>query len=163
MVNSTKILEAIVIPSGSSGEENLERARTAIKHNNKMGLDVPYIISGTGDINAALYGNRIDKGSDFHRNLYEFMMKNTEGVIGMDVLSKNSEGNILNTFPREVSGRYALVSYPLHLLRMKLIVERARARGQISPYLSIEYVPTKQSKRQIIYGILALVKELAKN
>ena len=153
MTNIEDKVKAIVIPSGNP-EWNRERMKTAIEVNEKSGLNVPYIISGIGpDMNDVLFGDSNGKVHDFHQDLYDYMMQNTEGVIGMDILSTSSVGNILNTFPPSVSGRYMIVSYPLHLKRFKRIVEKAKKEGKVSQDLDLEYIPTSRfsSPKQIFY------------
>ena len=138
MINIEDKVKAIVIPSGNP-QWNRKRMETAIEVNEKMGLNVPYIISGIGpDMNDVLFGDSNGKVHDFHQDLYDYMMQNTEGVIGMDILSTSSVGNILNTFPPSVSGRYMIVSYPLHLKRFKRIVEKAKKEDK-PIFLSIGY------------------------
>lgn len=147
-------IEAIVIPSGNP-ELNLARMKTAIRFNEERRLNAPYIISGIGpDINYALAGNPENRELDFHPDLYDYMMKNTEGVIGMDVNSLDSEGNIRNTFPLGTTGKYAIVSYPLHLKRFKRILKKAKKEGKVSQDLELTYVPTgKTTPREIMYEV----------
>ncbi|MEX0920140.1 MAG: hypothetical protein WDZ69_00985 [Candidatus Pacearchaeota archaeon] len=163
MEDIEKKLNGIVIPSGNKLED-IERAKTAIEFNKRNSSNVPYIISGIGpDINEALFNGRQDKNSlDFHWELYDYIMKNTEGIAGLDIRSLNSEQNILNTFPEETSGRYALVSYPLHLRRFKGIVDKYKSEGEISKDLEIEYVPTRKtsSLNQIIYEGARFLKKI---
>jgi len=152
-------VRAIVIPSGSV-RDDLERAKRAIQYNKENKLYVPYIISGIGpDTNIALGYETSDKEElDFHRELYGYMMKNTQGVIGLDVLSVNSIQNILNTFPEGTTGTYAIVSYPLHLKRFRKIFQKAREKGRISDKVKIKYVPTKQSLKQVLYEIIPAIR-----
>ncbi|MBU2616205.1 MAG: YdcF family protein [Nanoarchaeota archaeon] len=154
----TEDVQAIVIPSGNL-KWNLERMLTAIKINEERKLDAPYIISGIGrDLNKIpeiKQGARIERreGLEVHYDLWNYMMQNTKGMIGIEGISTNSRENILNTFPKGTKGRYILVSYPLHLKRFEKIVERAKKRGEISKNLEIEYAPTGSvsSPSQILY------------
>ena len=144
-------VKGIVIPSGNP-KLNLDRMQTAIEINERRRLNAPYILSGTGrDINAVLYGTEAHHGLEFHKDMWDYMIRNTEGIIGIDMLSIDSEGNILNTFPPEISGKYIVVSYPIHLRRLKKIVEQAKKEGKVSPSLEIEYIPTKTPPEQIFY------------
>lgn len=152
-------VKAIVIPSGGTIGEDLERTKRAIQYNKENGLNLPYMISGIGpDTYLALQGENPDRELDFHKELYEYMMSNTEGVFGLDVLSVNSVGNILNTFPEGTSGTYLMVSYPLHLMKLKLILRAAQKRGRVSKDVRIKPVLTRQSLRQFLYGIASMIK-----
>lgn len=151
-------VEAIVIPSGGSVGEDLQRAERAIQYNRENSLNTPYIISGVGpDINIALGPEMPDRKLDFHRELYEYMMDNTDGIIGVDIRSVDSIGNILNTFPEGTSGTYLMVSYPLHLMRLKLIAKMAQKRGKISRNVKIKSIPTEQSCMQVIYETIRII------
>jgi len=159
MTNIEDKVKAIVIPSGNP-QWNRERMKTAIEVNEKRGLNVPYIISGIGpDMNDVLFGDSNGRVLDFHQDLYDYMMQNTKGFIGMDILSTSSVGNILNTFPPSVSGRYIIVSYPLHLKRFKRIVEKAKKEGMVSQDLDLEYVPTSRfsNPKQIFYETARMI------
>lgn len=148
--NKTK---ALVIPSGGI-KEDLERAQAAINYSKENNLEIPYIISGVGpDINIALgYDeNKTNKKVDFHKELYDFMMNNTKGIIGVDIRSVNSVENILYSFPKGTNGKYAIFSYPLHLKRFEKIISKAKEKDKISKDLEIIYIPTKQNLKQIIY------------
>lgn len=152
-------VKAIVIPSGNP-ELNMQRMQTAIRVNGERELNAPYIVSGIGpDMNAALFENPEGRGLDFHRDMYEYMMRNTQGIMGVDILSIDSVGNILNTFPPNLSGRYVIVSYPIHLRRFKRIVKKAKKEGKVSQNLELEYVPTSRfsSPKQITYEIARTV------
>ena len=150
-------IKAIVIPTAGSVEEDLERARRAIQYSKENGLNVPYIISGIGpDTNVALGYQKSDKTElDFHEELHEYIMNNTNGFVGMDILSVNSIQNVLNTFPEGTSGTYAIVSYPSHLKRFEKIMKKARERGKISKDVEIAFVPTSQSLKQILYEVIS--------
>jgi len=86
-----------------------------------------------------------------------------EILIGLDVESTNSVGNVLNSF-YGVEGNYTIVSRGLHILRCKMIERWARGRGKVSDNLNIKYVTTenKPSTRERIYDTLALGKELVR-
>ena len=153
-------IKAIVIPTTGRAEEDLERARMAIQYSKEKGLSVPYIISGIGtDTNVALGYQKSDKTKlDFHEELHEYIMNNTSGFVGMDILSVNSIQNVLNTFPEGTSGTYAMVSYPSHLKRFERIIKKAREKGKISKDVEIVFVPTSQSLRQILYEIISAAR-----
>lgn len=136
---------------------------------------VPYIISGMGpDTNKAILdskGNYKTPGDsddlDFHYKLWGYLEQKYDskeiGIFGVDINSMNSKQNLLETFPEDQEGKYVIVSYPLHLARFKLLERKFRRRKQLSDKLELHYVPTKswrrQSLREWIYGIAALVKD----
>lgn len=153
-------IKAIVVPTAGSAKEDLERIERAIRYNKENELNVPYIISGIGpDTNIALGYLKSDKDIlDFHPELYKYIMNNISGFIGMDILSLNSVQNILNTFPEGVSGTYAIVSYPMHLKRFERIIKRAQEKGKISKDVKIEFVPTSQSLKKVLYETLSIFK-----
>jgi len=49
---------------------------------------------------------------DFHKNMYDYIMKNTDWAVGIDIRSLNSIENILETFPKGTEGKYAIVFLP---------------------------------------------------
>lgn len=155
-------LKAIVIPSGNP-ELHKKRVETAIRFKRKHGLDVPYIISGLGPGTNISLGHESSGKTDlvFHKDLYDFVMEETgpDGIFGVDILSIDSVGNILNTFPLEVSGKYGIVSGPSHLDRFKEILEEAQKEGKVSKDLELVYIPTEQTLREGMYGNLAMVKQ----
>lgn len=159
MVNIEQKVKAIVIPTGGKVQEDLQRAKRAINYNERMGLNAPYVVSGIGpDINIALgHLPYEERELDFHPELYDFMIENTNGIFGLDSLSVNSVQNILNTFGEDVEGVYMLVSYPLHLKRFKRIINRAKENGKISQDVEIIGIPTKQSVKHIFHEIKRIV------
>jgi|GEM_PF-5634325 hypothetical protein len=153
-------IKAIVIPTGSL-EEDIRRSKTAIDFVNKNNLPKRCIIAGLGpDTNIALgYDkNKNDHKLDFHKDMYDYLMKNTDWTIGVDVRSLNSIENILETFPKGTEGKYAIVSYPLHIKRIKTIVKDAKRAGKISKNLEFVYIPTKQDLRWVPYEVLSNLK-----
>ena len=158
-----KDLTGIVIPTGDF-EQDIKRVRKAFEYNrdNYFGK-VPYIISGIGpDINEALTSRKA--GQDFHMALWNYMTGVSKRPFGVDINSLNSEDNLVNTFPVGQTGKYAIVSYSLHLLRFRLLGKRLKKKGAMSKDVQIECVPTKsffkQTPREIIYETLAWGKML---
>ncbi len=153
-------IKAIIVPT-CDYIENPTRARTAIEFVNKNNLPKKAIIAGLGpDTNLALgYDNNPDNHNIvFHKNMYDCLMNETDWMIGIDIRSLNSVENILEVFPDKIEGKYALVSYPLHLMRFKKIERDAKRAGKISENLEIVYVPTKQRLVWIPYEILSNLK-----
>ena len=100
-----------------------------------MGPDTN-IARGFGD-------NQDKKEFNFHKKLYDYLMDNTDWKIGVEINSLNSIENILYTFPKGTEGKYAIVSFPLHLKRFERIINDGKISGKISKDLEIVYVPTK--------------------
>ena len=153
-------IKSIMIPT-CDYFENPIRARTAIKFVEENNLPKKCTISGLGpDTNIAL-GYEENPGKEnliFHKDIYDIMMDETDWMVGVDIRSLNSIENILESFPKGMEGKHALVSYPLHLMRFKKIIKDAKKAGKISENLKIVYVPTKQRLGWIPYEILSNIK-----
>jgi hypothetical protein len=160
-------LDVIVIPTGTS-EEDLDRVDVALNHGSSK---THYIVSGLGpDTNLALERQRKGESTDeldFHRGLWNYLKHKYEqgeiGIFGVDTSSLNSKENLVNTFPSDTSGKYGIVSYPLHLVRFRILENRLKSEGHLSQDLTLEGISTPQSLRQLCYGILALGKELIRH
>ena len=151
----------IIIPSGP-GRENIKRAKTAIDFSkNNINFQKKGVISGLGpDTNMAL-GYEKNPGKEklnFHKELYDYVMENTDWMVGIDTQSLNSIENILNVFPKGIKGKFAIVSYPLHLMRFKKIINDAQKSDKISKDIEVTFVPTKQNPKYIIYETLSNIK-----
>jgi hypothetical protein len=153
-------VKAVIIPT-CDDFENIERAKTAIKYSKENNLPKRCVIAGLGpDANIALgYNKNPDNHKlDFHKSMYNYLMNETDWMVGTDIHSLNSIENILEVFPQGMEGKYALVSYPLHLMRFKKIVEDAKKAGKISKDVEVVYVPTKQRLKWIVPEMLSNVK-----
>ncbi|MBU2616538.1 MAG: hypothetical protein KKB79_00990 [Nanoarchaeota archaeon] len=163
MEDSEKI-KAIVVPSGGSVYEDAQRWSRAMHYFREIGNNTPFVIAGAGpDTNECVERNlgrsRIDyEGLDFHTELYRLFINGAQSYVGLDTISKNSIGNLTNVFPNGTSGRYAIVSYPLHLARLKMIEKRLKKKGKMSNDVELIPVSTNQNWRQTVYGLAALVK-----
>jgi len=154
------MLEPIIIPTGGSKKEDLERAKKAIQYHGENGSDASYIISGLGpDTNTALNSENPGKDLDFHRELYDYMINNTEGIFCIDTHSMNSVENILNVLSYGIKGKHVIISYPKHLERFEFIIDKLKEGGGISEDIEMTYVPVNETIKQKIYGTLALLKE----
>ncbi len=173
-------VKGIIIPSGDL-KLNTERYIAALKYNReKCGGNAHFIVAGMGpDINSALdYSEKAgfqvksnlgnwDFHSDLWRNLENYV-KFGEGskIFGVDTVSLTSAENLHFTFPNPDadSGKYAIVSYPLHLLRFRFLEKTMKLSGRLSKNVDLEYVNTKdwfkQTKHEWVYGLAALAKEL---
>jgi hypothetical protein len=139
-------IKAIVIPTCDSfdpdGIEDFNRANTAIDFVNKNNLPKRCIIAGLG----------------VHKDLHNYLLENTDWKIGVDINSLNSIENILQVFPKEVEGEYALVSFPLHLKRFRKIINDAKKADLVSKNLEVFYVPTTQHPKWFFYEFLSNIK-----
>jgi hypothetical protein len=147
MVNLENEIKAIIIPT-CDYFENINRAKTAIEFSKKNNLPKKCVIAGLGP----------DKNLKLGYDMYNYLMNETDWMIGIENSSANSIENILNVFPNDTEGKYALVSYPLHLMRFKKIIKDAKKYGKIPKDIDIVYVPTKQNIGWVIYEILSNIK-----
>ena len=153
-------IKAIIIPT-CNNVENIERAKTAIDYVTKYNLPKKGVISGLGPSTTIALGYDKNPGKEkinFHKNLYDYMMNETDWTLGIDHRSLNSIENILEVFPEGMTGTYALVSFPLHLRRFKKIIKDAKKANKISNDIDVVYVPTKQRLRWFPYEILSNLK-----
>jgi len=172
-------LETIVIPSGNFKDdverfdEAMKYIRTLVKQDKKF----RYILSGIGpDLNERLaQENRFGKdffgpfegtnGLDVHPELWSRAVEEARrsygdaGTVypfGVDVLSRNSVENIVNTFPRRTEGYYKIFSRKLHNFRFKLIEKIARDENYLSEYfLKINYFDTEHK-----YSVIGFAKDV---
>ncbi len=158
-------IKAIIIPSCDSFDslksEDLNRANTAMKFVEENNLPKRCIIAGLGHEKSITLGYEFKSRKNkigFHRNLYNYLAKNTDWMIGVETNSLNSIENMLYTFPENTEGKYAIVSFPLHLKRFQKIINDAKNAGKISENLKIIGVPTTQHPKWIFYEILSNLK-----
>jgi len=173
-------INGIIIPTGTF-EQDKERFLAACKYNSqKCGGKANFIASGIGpDINEVLkyskdegYGLKDDIGDlDVHHGLWDSLynyanLLEKPRFFGIDRNSVTSAENLSLTFPdvENDSGKYAIVSYPLHLLRFRFLQRAMKLSNRLSKKVEFEYVPTKswlkQTKDEWVYGLVALGKEL---
>ena len=109
-------LTALVVPTGNSLRQDLERLAAAEKMHLVYGS--PYIVSGVGpDINEARFDSKdyiVDAGDlDVHADLYNALVRRfyqaaNQGKykpFGVDIRSVNSRENLTNTFPLGQEGK----------------------------------------------------------
>ncbi len=106
-----KRIETIVIPSGGSAKEDLERLGEGLTHGKSLqNTEVHYLISGIGpDLEKAIYEEHGKKENhkvlsekekyDVHRTLWNTALEKVDGIFGIDCLSRTSEENLLYSFP----------------------------------------------------------------
>lgn len=153
-------IESTIVPS-CDGIESIERAKTAIDFVNKYNLPKKGVISGLGPDTTIALGYDKNPGKEklvFHKGLYDYMMNKTDWMIGIDHRSLNSIENILEVFPKGMTGIHALVSYPLQLKRFQKIIEDAKNSDKISKDINVIYVPTKQRPKWLLYELGANLK-----
>jgi len=153
-------IKAIIIPSCNDFED-INRAKTAIEYSEKNNLPKKCVVAGLGpDTNMALgYDKNPGKENfDYHKKLHDYLTNNTDWMVGADCFSLNSVENILNVFPKGIEGKFAIVSYPLHLKRFKKIINDAKKSDKISQDVEIEFVPTKQESKWFFYEFIANLK-----
>ena len=145
---SNVALAGIVVPTAGSAREDRARLERARKINETREEKAPYILSGIGpDLNEWLQGGRTRRSDwDVHDELYGaavFYARIEKAPFGMDIISVNTKENLKNSFPKEQMGSYAIVSFPGHLSRMKIMEKEMRGAGELSGGLELHYVPTK--------------------
>ncbi|MEK6832462.1 MAG: ElyC/SanA/YdcF family protein [Nanoarchaeota archaeon] len=156
-MKSLEDIKAIIIPT-CDDVENIERAKTAIEFSKKHNLPKRCVVAGFGpDMNIALENPGKDK-LNYHEGLQNYLIHKTDWMICSDIRSLNSIENILEVFPKGIEGKYALVSYPLHLMRFKRIIKDAKKAGKISEDIEIVYIPTKQHPKWIVHEVLSNIK-----
>jgi len=159
-LDNLKDIKAVIIPT-CDDTENIIRADKAMEIVNKYNLPRKALISGLGpDTNIAL-GYEKNPGKeklDFHKSMYDYLMEKTDWMLGVDIRSVNSIENILESFPEGTTGKYAIVSYPLHLMRFKKILKDAKASGKVSKDIELVYFPTKQRMKWISHEIPSNLK-----
>ena len=144
-----KTLDAIIIPTGGSKEEDLERAKIGKREKAKY-----YVISG-------------ERGS---KPLPKSSWKTIYGELrryGIKPSQMKVEGKSANTLENAIFSLKKLqgmkdigiVSYPKHLERFKFIINKLRGEGDIPKDMKITYIPTDETIKQKIYGNLSLLRE----
>jgi uncharacterized SAM-binding protein YcdF (DUF218 family) len=150
---SRKNLDAIIIPTGPSFEECRERTIRAIKE--YRGKDTKYfVISG-------------EKGKPKLREsqrygIYKELRKHNIKPSQMIIEGKSSdtlENALYSLTKLKKMENIGIVSYPKHLERFKYIIDKAKNEKLIPANITIEYIPTKQTFIEWIYGTLANIKE----
>jgi len=153
---SGKTLDVLIIPTGD-GESDKVRTKRALKEWDK-GYVKKIMISGELDKKES-----ISKSQRY--SIYKLLREH--GIKPKDICvsgGKNSEENLKYSFrkldklglrPNEIG----TVSYPLHLDRFEKEFEKEKEKGEIPKNIKFHKIPTKQSKKDTIYGILANIKE----
>ena len=151
---SKKGLEAIVVPTGGIITENIERADEAGKNYDKD-KNQYYVISGELEDKTLKNSGR----TDIYRELRKYGIKPSQMIV--EGKSSDSLENVMYTLKRlkKDTKEISFVSYPLHLKKFKYIMSKAKEECLAPKNLKVKYLPTKQSAKEFIYGILALMKE----
>ncbi len=162
ILTSKNSLEAIVIPTGEKGE-NSRRARVGRNYYSNPENQYFIISGGPGR-------NKIDESerADIYRGLRDagYGGKETGKEIKPSQMviegrSTDTLHNVLYSLEklRPGTGQIDFVSYPLHLKKIEMIMDKAREEGLVPGGLKVSYIPTKQSISETVYGLLALVRE----
>lgn len=168
-------LTALVVPSGNSSRQDLERLWAVGRHN--PGNTLPYVLSGVGpDLNRARFDNKgyisDAEGLDVHADLYDNLVRRFHEAadeakyrpFGVDIQSTTSRENLMCSFPPGQQGAYIMGSYPLHNLKFKLQEWKLKRRGLMSKDVKIEYISTKSWREQTgeewFHGVFSLMKAL---
>jgi len=137
-----KSLDYLIIPTGDDLNE-MKRAKKAAEE--KAGH---YIIAG--------YGKK--EGKLIYDELRKKDVKPSDLIL--EKRSKDTLENVMYSFEKmENPKSVGIVSYPEHLRRFEMIIEKAKEEGKIPKGVKITYLPIEQSFKETFYGILANIKE----
>ncbi len=137
-----KGLDYLIIPTGDDLDQ-MKRAKRAAQEKANH-----YIISGLESQENVLAWEELRKAN----------------IDPMKVISENKSTdtleNVMNSIKKmENPESIGIVSYPEHLKRYEMIIEKAKEEGKIQKDVEMKYIPVRQSLRETVYGILANVKE----
>lgn len=150
-------LDVIIIPTGPSHEEGVERAKRAEKEYEKNKGSY-FIISGTlGDEKLSE-----SQTADIYRELRKHGVRPSQ--MSIESRSRNTIENMMNSL-EEIKQRggkeVGIASYPGHLDRFEDIFERAKKKGIIDDEFHLHRLPTKtrknQTHRERLYETLAWI------
>ena len=145
-----KSLESIVIPTGGRNlEENQKRLETAMRHYFENG-QTPYILITGGDS----YLPAIYKGAR------KFGLKPTDFII--EGRSKDTLENFLYSIEKLKERKISSVKIATnltHYWRFKLFEREGKKKNFIDDSFRIEPAYTSENPRELVYGILAYVKD----
>jgi len=151
LLTSRKTLDAIIIPTGGETKEDIERASRAGKEKIKVKY---FIISGGRGANPLPESER----ANIYRELRRHGIKPSQ--IKIEGKSSDTLENVIYSLKKfKDFKKIGIVSYPQHLNRFEYIINKAKEEGIINKDVEIEKIPTKQTAKQFIYGILGNVKE----
>lgn len=148
-------LDALIIPTGPSHEEDIERTKRAYREHKEHGKDY-FVISGElGDKKLSE-----SQRADIYRELRKHGVKPSQ--ISIEGKSRNTVENMIYSLEKikERGGReVGISSYPGHLDRFKDIFERARDEGIVDENFHLHRLPTRtrknQSAKESIYETLS--------
>ena len=147
---SKKSLDAIIIPTGDE-QTDIERPQTASKRK----ADDCYVISGYVDKRRPI---KYQQSATIYRELRKLGIKPSH--IKIEGKSHDSLENALYSLEKlKGMKEIGIVSYPWHLKRYKEIIEEAQKEGIITKNIKIEYIPTKETAKEKVYGFLGNIKE----
>jgi uncharacterized SAM-binding protein YcdF (DUF218 family) len=142
-------LDAIIIPTGGE-EKNLQRTKRGVEEKAKY-----YLISGYIDKNKPI---KESQTAGIYNELRKYGIKPSEMKIESN--AKDSLDNIVYSM-KKLKGlkRIGIVSYPEHLKRFEYIINKAKKEGLVDEDVEIINIPTDQTSKEKVYGLLANIKE----
>lgn len=153
-------LDGIGILSAPTDKADLARGRAGIKFYENLEKKVPYLILGAGpDLNSVLGYSEPVENPDDHKALYDFLMEETNELIGLDINSKTSVENLLYGFPKPQEGKYGIVTEPWHYKKFKRIEKVLKRKGMISKNLEFFNIPSEDLTN---YGLLRKILSFIK-
>ena len=148
-------LDAMIIPTGPSYEEDIERTKRALKEHEEN-KDSYFVISG------ALGDKKLPKSQteNIYRELIKYGVKSSQ--IFIEGKSRNTVENTVNSL-EEIKKRggkeVGIASYPGHLDRFKDIFERAQKEGIVDKDFKLYRLPTRtrknETRRERLYEVLS--------
>ncbi|MCH8945694.1 MAG: YdcF family protein [Nanoarchaeota archaeon] len=157
---SRQTLDAIIIPTSPSHEEDIERAGKAGKEEDKLKDEGYFLISGYVPKEK---GKRLYKGSqtqDIYRELRKHGIKPSE--IKIEPKARNTIENVIYSL-EEIKKRggkdIGIVSYPGHLDRFEDIIRQAKEEGLVDRKFDIHRMPTryKETQKEKAYEFLSRI------
>lgn len=150
MLTGRRSLDAVIIPTGDLYERNIRRTKRGVEEKAKY-----YLISGYLDKDKPIKESQI---TDIYTELRKYGIKPSE--IKIENKSKNTLENAIYSL-NKLKGlkRIGIVSYPEHLKRFEYIINKAKKEGLVDEDIKIIKIPTKQTLKEGIYGVLGNIKE----
>ena len=158
---SKQSLDAIIVPTSSSHEEDIERADKSAREKSKLKDHGYFIISGY--IGRSEEGSGLYKGSQT-QDIYEELRK--QGIdprkIKIEPQARNTIENVVYSLKRikKRGGRdVGIVSYPGHLRRFEDIIKRAKEEEIVDKDFRIHRIPTRYKEKtgEKVYEALSRV------
>lgn len=144
-------LDAIIIPTGPSFEEDEERTERAVKEGTKLKDKGYYVISGEKGLQELKHGQRYN----IYKELRKSGIKPSQMIVEGD--SRNTLENAVYSL-RKLKDRdvrdVGIVSYPGHLDRFKDIIKQAQKEGIVDSKFKIHRIETDETLREKFYEFI---------